>query len=265
MGEVGRYPHGTFCWVELGTTDVGAAKRFYGELLGWEMEDMPIPGGTYTMCRIKGKDVAALFGQSEQERGAPPHWNNYVAVDDLDTATARARGLGATVVAEPFDVMESGRMSVLADPTGAVVSLWEAGRHAGAGLVNEPGCVTWNELSTRGPEAAKRFYGDLFGWGTEDAEPDGSYASWNLGDLLIGGLRRLDEEDQAVPAYWMPYFVVESADRATEKVTGAGGTVLVPPLAVDSGRFTVIGDPAGTVTALFEMGEGGPSRGVDGS
>ena len=113
MGERTSYPPGTFSWAELATSDADGAKAFYASVFGWEYRDSPIPDGSvYTMATRDGKDVAALYGTSDQ----PPHWNCYVTVASADDAAARADELGATVVAEPFDVMDAGRMAVIADP-----------------------------------------------------------------------------------------------------------------------------------------------------
>ena len=99
MGEVEHYPDGTFCWVDLGTDDAPAAKRFYGGLLGWEFDDLPAgEKGTYSICRLKGKAVAGLYDQAEE-----PGWGSYVKVEDVDRAAGRAQELGAEVLVEPFD------------------------------------------------------------------------------------------------------------------------------------------------------------------
>src|SRR5690349_19436522 len=112
MGKRTSYPPGTFSWAELATSDADAAKAFYTSVLGWDYRDSPLPDGSvYSMATRDGGDVAALF-QSDQ----PPHWNCYVTVASVDESAARAGELGATVAAEPFDVMDVGRMAVIIDP-----------------------------------------------------------------------------------------------------------------------------------------------------
>ncbi len=149
MGKRERYEPGTFSWVDLSTSDADGAKVFYGELFGWEFEDNEVPGGgVYTMCYVQGDAVAAIVQQNEQ----PGHWNSYVTVVSSDETAAKARQLGAKVFEEPFDVMEAGRMAVLADPSGAVLCVWQPRAHAGARRVNDIGCLTWNELQSRDPE-----------------------------------------------------------------------------------------------------------------
>jgi predicted enzyme related to lactoylglutathione lyase len=265
MGEVTEYPNGTFCWVDLGTTDVEGARRFYGELFGWEMEDIPTgPEDTYTLCRVNGKDVAGIYDQPGEERAvAPPHWNSYISVDDVEAVTAKAKGLGPMSITEPFDVMERGRMTVLQDPAGALVSLWEANRNAGASLVNEVGAWTWCDLATRDPVSATRFYTDLFGWRFDQAGE--GYWSISMDPFLIGGMRTMDQDPPETPPHWMPYFVLDNAEKAVARVGELGGSVLVPPRDVPAGRFLVFADPVGAFSAIFEMGPEGAVRGVDGS
>jgi predicted enzyme related to lactoylglutathione lyase len=252
MGERTNHPPGAFSWVDLATSDPADAKRFYGELFGWEFEDNPLPdGGVYTMCRLGGR---AICGLAEQQ-GIPPHWNNYVTVDDVEDSTAKARELDANVVMEPFDVMDAGRMSVFADPTGAVLCMWEPRSSIGAELVNVPGALTWNELATKEVERAKEFYGALFGWRFEDIEAGAmQYTLIHNGDRTNGGIRPLSEMEAegGLPPYWAPYFAAERVDDPVAKAGELGGRVLMQPMTVPSGRFAAIGDPQGAVFAVFE-------------
>jgi predicted enzyme related to lactoylglutathione lyase len=257
MGEVSQYPKGTFCWIDLGTPDVRGARDFYGELFGWRFEE--VPGARYLMCRIDGKDVTGIHEHSAEE-GA--NWSSYVSVDDLEGPAARAAELGGTVGHEPFDVGGTARMSVIRDGVGAEVCLWQAKGFIGAGLVNEVGTWTWNELVTRDIEAAKDFYGALFGWETQDAPSAIPRAGFTLGGLLVGGVHAPTEQEPDHPR-WTVSFKVADVDRSAEQVRRQGGTILLHPMDVPAGRFAVVADPAGaafTVTAFP-----GAVRGVDGS
>jgi predicted enzyme related to lactoylglutathione lyase len=248
MGERTSHPHGTFSWVDLATTDPDGAKAFYGRLFGWEGEDMPAGEGmTYTMFSVRGRNVAAVAEQMEDERaaGIPPHWNNYVTVDDVDAVAGRVGELGGTVLAGPFEVLEAGRMAVIADPTGAVLSLWQPRKHIGAGLVNDAGSLTMNSLTTPDPERAAEFYEALLGW-TVALDP--VYSSFKVGDRLNAGMQK-DTETQP---NWLPFFTVEDADEAAATVRDGGGRVLVEPSEVPAGRFAVFADPAGAAFAIFE-------------
>ena len=151
MAERTKYTPGTFSWTDLATTDQDGAKQFYGQLFGWSAVDFPMDENTtYSMMQIGGKDVAAISPQPQQQRdaGVPPLWNSYVTVESADATADRAQKLGATVHAPPFDVMEAGRMAVIQDPQGAFFMVWEPRQHNGAGLVNAPGALCWNELAS---------------------------------------------------------------------------------------------------------------------
>ena len=151
MQESPEYAPGTFCWFELGTTDGEAAKKFYTELFDWSFDDHPMgPAMVYTMLKQDGKDVGALYQMPAEmtDQGIPPHWLSYASVTSADETAAKAKELGATLMKEPFDVMDVGRMAVIQDPTGAVFALWQAKAHTGAGVVNVPNSVCWNELAT---------------------------------------------------------------------------------------------------------------------
>src|SRR5919202_1036741 len=118
MGKRERYEPGTFCWVDLATTDPA------------------------------GDEVCALYEMDaeQREQGITPYWFSYVSVEDADAIAARARELGGTVFGEAFDVLDSGRLAVVQDPTGAVFGAWQPWAFLGARRVNDPGCLSWNEL-----------------------------------------------------------------------------------------------------------------------
>jgi len=151
MGERTGHAPGTFSWTDLTTTDQESAKAFYGGLFGWVAEDTPIgEDAYYSIQRVDGKDVAAISPQQEAQReaGVPPTWNSYVTVENADAVAERAKELGATVVAPPFDVMQAGRMAAIQDPQGAFFLLWQPNQNHGAQLVNAPGALSWNELAS---------------------------------------------------------------------------------------------------------------------
>jgi predicted enzyme related to lactoylglutathione lyase len=249
MGERTSHAPGTISWSDLGTSDPDAAKAFYTSLFDWDYEDMPIPqGGSYTMLRKDGKDAAALSAAME---GMPTAWNTYVTVESADDAAAKAAELGATVMAEPFDVLDAGRMAVIQDPTGAVFSVWEPRRNIGARIVNGPGALTLSQLNTGAPERAIEFYSGLFGWRGESVG-GGNTPYWGLynGDRLAGGLMQLSPE-MGAPPHWLNYFGMESVDDAAGRVGELGGQVTVPPMEVPGGRILVAQDPQGAVFGLF--------------
>jgi predicted enzyme related to lactoylglutathione lyase len=249
MGERTSHSPGTFSWVDLATTDTDGAKRFYTGLFGWDVYDRPIPGdGVYTMLLREGKEVAALF---EAQEGMPTAWSSYVTVESAESAASRAAELGGGVMAEPFDVMEAGRMAVIQDPTGAVVSVWEPRESIGAEFVNGPGALTLNQLNTSDPEAAAGFYRELFGWRIEEvAGGDQSYWGIYNGDTLNGGMMPLPPDSPA-PPHWLVYFGSADADADADRIGGLGGQVLVSPFDVPGGRILVAQDPQGAIVGLL--------------
>ena len=254
MGERTTYTPGTFCWTDLSTTDQAAAKAFYGELFGWEAEDIPVGDGiTYSMQRLGGRDVAAISPQQPQQRdaGVPPTWNSYVAVESADAAAERAGELGATVHAPPFDVMEAGRMAVIQDPQGAFFMVWQANQQIGAGLVNAPGALSWNELASPDMDASSKFYGDLFGWETSPFEgsPQPYLVIQNQG-RGNGGVRELGPP--GVPPHWLVYLATDDLDSAVAKVGELGGSTMVDAMDIGIARIAVVQDPQGAAFALYD-------------
>lgn len=254
MAEKTRHEPGTFCWVELGTSDGPAAKRFYASLFGWTWTDFPGRAGPYTILQKNGKDAAALYQMGAQQ-GVPPNWASYVRVESADDAAARAKGLGAKVLMGPFDAAENGRMAVLQDPTGAFFSIWEPRANPGAGVVNEPGAFCWNELYTPDPKAAGDFYSRLFGW-TREAMPlptGQEYTIFKKGDAQVAGMMELPKEWK-VPPHWLVYFAVDDSDRTVRKASGMGAKVMMPPTDIPNvGRFAILNDPQGADFAVIHM------------
>jgi predicted enzyme related to lactoylglutathione lyase len=258
MPTVEKHAPGDFCWMELGTTDQAAAKKFYAELFGWTINEFPIgPNEFYTMFKIDGRDVGAAYTlrQDQLAQGVPAHWNLYVAVENADATAGRATGLGAKVYAPPFDVFDVGRMAVLQDPTGAVFSLWQAKRHAGFGIKGVPGTFCVADLSTPDQEGASRFYEQLFGWriGKEDENPAHNYYHLFNNEEFIGGILPPAFRNPETPPYWQIYLQVADCDAAATKAKSLGGNLYMPPMKVeDIGRMAVMADPQGAAFAIFE-------------
>jgi predicted enzyme related to lactoylglutathione lyase len=253
MGERTEYLPGTFCWTDLSTTDQLGAKAFYGELFGWEAEDRPAgEGSVYSMMRVGGHHVAAIAPQPRQQRdaGVPPLWNSYVSVRSADEAAARATELGASVHAGPFDVFEAGRMAVIQDPQGAFFMVWQPSRHFGATLVNVPGALVWNELSSPDLDASTAFYGSLFGWVISPLEASPEPYLWiRNGETANGGIRELREP--GIPPHWLPYFGTDDVDDALARVERLGGSTLAGPIDIEIARIAVVRDPQGAAFALY--------------
>ena len=270
MPERDGYIPGVPCWVDTSQPDPEAAVDFYSSLFGWEFEDVVPPGseGQYFIARLHGGDVAAVGSIPES---APPMamWNTYVWVESADETAAKVRDAGGGVAMEPFDVMGAGRMAVFTDPEGAAFCVWQAKEHKGARVVNEPGSLNFNGLSTRDGEGARSFYGSVFGWETLVLE--GGAELWTLpgyGDYLardnpdlrkqvteaggpagfedvVASINPIADDQPGVPAHWNVTFAVDDADAIAEKTTELGGKVAVPPFDAPWVRMTILTDPQG--------------------
>ena len=152
----------------------------------------------------------------------------------------------------PFDVMDVGRMAVIQDPQGAVVAVWQARKHVGAGVLDEPGALCWTELMTTDTNAASRFYTGLFGW-TAEAMPMGpaAYTLFKRGEKSAGGMMAIAPEMGPMPPSWLGYFAVVDCDESVAKAIMLGGKVAVSPTDVPGvGRFSVLHDPQGATFAI---------------
>ncbi len=249
-----KYTPGTFSWTDLNTTDQGAAKTFYGGLFGWEFDDNPAGEGVvYSMAKLDGNFVGAISPQPEQQRqaGVPPSWNSFVTVEDADATAAKATELGATVHAEPFDVFDAGRMAVIQDPQGAWFLIWQPNQHIGAGLVNAPGAMSWNELGSPDLDGSAAFYGQLFGWTASPMAGDMPYlVVTNSDDHSNGGIR--PPMPEGTPPFWLVYFATADIDASLAKVSELGGSVLMGTTDIGIAKIGIAQDPQGAVFALYD-------------
>ncbi len=258
MTEVTRHEPGSFSWVELATSDPAAAKSFYTALFGWTPADSPMgpgPEDVYTRLQIGGKDVGALYKMMKEQaaQGVPPHWLCYVTVANADETAAKAKSLGATILAEPFDVMEYGRMAMVQDPEGAVFAIWQAKQHTGIQLVGEPGTACWCELSSRDAAKAGKFYSGLFGWQLKTSDP--AYHEISRGGVPIGGILPLGPEMKGVPPHWGVYFQVADCDATVSKATKLGAKLCFGPHDIAGvGRFAAVQDPQGAAFSVIRLG-----------
>jgi predicted enzyme related to lactoylglutathione lyase len=248
MPEMTRYEHGVPSWVDIGTPDPQAALRFYGELFGWEGQDMGEEAGHYTIVSKAGKQVAAI---SPAQDPGPPRWTTYINVDNLDAVAKKAESAGGTIIVGPMDVMTAGRMAIFADTTGAVIAAWQPGDHLGAQLVNEAGAFTWSELATADLAKSKAFYSEVFGWGWGGGE---EYAEAQAAGRTIGGVMpRPPAMPSDTPDNWLVYFGASGVDADAKKAADLGATVIVEPTDIPgTGRFAVLIDPQGAAFALFK-------------
>lgn len=262
MSERDGFEPGVPCWVDTWQPDADAAVGFYTRLFGWEAEDTMPPGtpGKHYMCRLRGRDVAAIASRPEAAPATQPAWGTYVRVDSAKDAAARAADAGGSVAMEPFESLDGGRIAVLADPAGALIGVWQPGAHRGAQLVNEPGAWAMSALSTHDPDGAEFFYAALFGWETEAFGPA---TMWKLPGYVGGEPQQPVARDVVAtmvppapdePARWSVDFWIPDVDDAIRTVDELGGTVLSGPYDIpDIGmRQAVVADPAGAALSLTQ-------------
>jgi len=248
------YVQGTPNWVDLSTSDVDGAQAFYGELMGWQFESNPTgQGGEYVMASKGQHSAAGMMEQfpAQAEAGIPPHWSTYIAVDDVAATVARAEAAGGSVVMPPMQVMESGEMAVLTDPSGAAFGIWKANQHIGCEVVNEDCAVMWNELISDDMAAAAPFYAETFGVEitTQDMGGPEPYTLFNIDGAPVGG--GMAPPVQGAPNHWATYFGVADCDAAAAKAAELGGTIVAEPFEIPGvGKMAGVTDPQG---AFFMM------------
>jgi hypothetical protein len=256
MPAITEYATGTPTWVDVASPDHEASASFYGGLFGWEVQDPGPQFGGYKNFALRGTLVAGLA--MHREEGGPPMWTTYIATADADATAAKVSEAGGQVLFAPMDVMDLGRMAVFMDSVGAVFGAWQAGTHHGSGIVNEPGAPIWHELGTRDTDSAKKFYGHVFGWGAIDQHaPGGDYTQWTVDGRSVGGMMHMGEQFPAgVPSYWLPYFAVQDCAEAVARARELGAAVMVDPMEIEIGTFSVMADPHGATFAVIAMKEG---------
>jgi len=253
MPEFTSYAPGTPSWIDHAAKDIGESNSFYSSFFGWDAEDHGEAAGHYTIFRKNGKTVAGNMGIMTE--GQPSAWVAYVSVDDADKTVEVAKKAGATLFVEPMDVMDIGRMAVFADPTGAVIAIWQPKTFCGAELANEPGAFCWSELNTRDVAAAKVFYTEVFGWTPNDLEMEGmNYTEWRLGENRVAGMVTMSDMVPAeVPAHWLVYFGTDNTDATVARASELGAMTLAPPTDIPPGRFAALVDPDGAAFAVIKM------------
>ena len=248
---------GSFCWLELGTTDRSAAKHFYSNLFGWTAEDLPMgPDMAYTMFRIGGNDVSGAYQLMKEQLDAhvPPHWMPYVKVESADASAAKAVKLGGQQIVAPSDIPNVGRFALIQDPTGAHISIFQPGQHRGMTVFGGVGALCWADLNTNNPEKASKFYADWLGW-TYETGKDGYRHIINGAskDEMIGGIPPQMHAPPGTPPHWMSYFHAADCKATAAKAAQLGASTIMPAdVMADVGTIAVLSDPRGAVFALYQ-------------
>jgi uncharacterized protein len=257
MSERTSYTPGTPCWVDLATPDIEATETFYWPLFGWKIPELPDSAelGGYRRAKLGEADVAGVMPLMEE--GQPPAWSTYISVADVEATATAIQEHGGTQIVAPMAVASYGKMAVFTDPEGAFFGIWEPGTFAGSERVNEKGAPGWNELETRDPAAAKRFYGPVFGWEFKE-EPMGetTYNVATVDGVRVGGIADIEGRvPDEIPAHWMVYFGTLDTDEVVDKIKELGGQLMFGPMDIPAGRFAMVTDPHGAAFAVMQPSE----------
>jgi len=243
-------PHGNFIWYELMSPDPDASKAFYDAVVGWDIEARPSGEMDYRMITIPGGGNAGgvlRLTEEMQSHGARPVWLGYLGVDDVDAMVASVEHAGGKALMPANDMPGVGRIAMIADPQGAPIYIMNPTPPAGnedatsnVFSVDQPGHVRWNELATSDPDAAVTFYKRHFGWhqeGDMDMGPMGKYRFLQHGGIGIGAV--MPKMPQMPVSLWSYYFGVDDIDRAAKAVTDGGGTILMGPMEIPGGEYSL--------------------------
>lgn len=245
----------TFIWHDLITPDVEAAKSFYARVIGWNMQAFP-SGHDYTVLSAGTVGMGGIMAMPPEasERGAPPCWQGYIGVDDVDACAARIRASGGSVLRAAEDIPQVGRFALVADPQGAAFIIFKptSGEAMPEGTPGMAGLVGWNELHAQDGGAAFDWYAQQFGWTQNrsmDMGPMGLYRIVAAAGQDLGGM--MNKMPHLPAPFWAFYFNVDALDVALERVQQAGGQVMFGPQEVPGGKFVAnCRDPQGAWFSL---------------
>jgi uncharacterized protein len=250
-----------FVWHDLGTKDLEASKKFYGEVFNWKFDSSA--NGPYTHISVGDQQIGGIRQMSPEEH-QPPAWLGYVAVDDVAATVASITGAGGKVYMPTTKMENVGTFAVTADPTGAVFAPWKSAR-AGEDVekiaMPKPFTFVWDELMSTDVAAATAFYDKVFGWKARPMDMGGGMTYTLLdrpgvknvkGDQMSAG-GAMKSPDGVPFSFWLAYVGVDDCDKVSERATRLGAKVTVPPTEIPNvGRFACWLDPQGAGIAVLQ-------------
>jgi len=252
----------SFCWIELACRDMTTAKEFYGSLMGWKFKDTKAGGGVYSNIKLGDKGlVGGLYEfalpeepKKKKQPKIPSFWGSYIATKDIKASTKKAQTLGGTLVADITDLGDTGYMSVVQDPVGALFGLWQAKKLNGFGPDREDiGASGWNELQTSDEKSSVNFYSKLFNWKISTRKvPNGTYTTFTFDKKPVAGMMKCQDTEN-IPPYWLVYFNVKDCDKSTNLAMEKGAKVVMSPTSIKgAGRLSMLSDSEGAMFALIK-------------
>jgi predicted enzyme related to lactoylglutathione lyase len=247
-------PEGTPVWADAMFTDLDGAKRFYGDVLGWNFHESSPEYGNYTQADVDGKAVAAVVPPMPGQEGQS-QWCLYFASPDVTATAAKIREHGGEILMEPMQVGDFGTMCLAREPSGAVFGVWQAGQHEGFEARGVPGAYCWAEVFTREPEKADTFFAKVFPYTAKQLEDDAvDFRIFDVGDeTVLGRMRMTDDFPPEVPSYINVYFTVDDCDEAVGKATDQGAVLHYGPVTTPFGRFAALTDPQGANFSVIDV------------
>ena len=230
-----------FIWHDLMTSDVEAAKKFYGAVVGWTFANQ-MPG--YTTTHVDGAGMGGIRETPPDMKNIPPVWTGYVYTPDVDAACKEAIKLGGKIHRAAWDVSDVGRMAMIGDPTGAGFMMMQpfSSEERPMPKFGAVGTVGWNELHAGNLNVAWDFYSQMFGWtkgATHDMGPMGNYILFQIDGKDVGGLMK--KMDMTPMPVWNYYFIVAGIDAAAARISKAGGKIVMGPHQVPGDQWIVAG------------------------
>jgi predicted enzyme related to lactoylglutathione lyase len=251
MPATRQMPVGAPIWFDLSTSDVDKSAQFYAAVFGWEVSDPGPDYGGYKNFTSHGKRVAGMM--ASQGNQYPDGWMVYLKSDDAEASVDAVAAAGGTVMFDPMEVADLGRMAVVVDPAGAAVGIWEPASMTGFEVENEANAPVWWELHTLKYADEVAFYQSAFGWEMEvmgDTD-EFRYTQYRVDDAeyagIMDGTAFLSED---VPAIWEIYIGTHDVDGTIEKALALGGSVVEEPEDTPYGRLAKIKDPTGATIKL---------------
>jgi predicted enzyme related to lactoylglutathione lyase len=239
---------GRIVWHDHISEDAGRAQEFYKQLLGWETEIWKPGEMDYPMI-IVGGQMHGGFGPAQGR--SPARWLCHVCVDNTDEPAARATANGGEMLGSPRDIPEVGRMAVIRDPQGAVISLFSP---QGDAPPQTTGAFEWDELWTTDLEGAKKFYGAVIGWRANEMSMGdaGTYVLFGIGDKDSAGCTAI-QPDMQVPPNWLAYLHTDDIEATLAKAPELGGSVMMPRMDMEGiGAFAVLTDTVGATFGVLQ-------------
>ena len=252
---------GSHIWYELMTPDPEGAKAFYDAVVpGWSIgERAPVEHDYRMIGRSDGGFAGGVLRLTAEmgDQGMRPAWLGYIGVDDVDLTVGQVEAKRGKALVRPFDI-EVGRIAMVADPQGNPFYVMKpvppAGKPDTESDVFSPDAeqrVSWNELSTPAPVAARQFYGELFGWTSDDFMDMGEYGEYRFLDHAGTRIGAVCGVMPGGTGGWRYYVLVPSISKAVDAVKAGGGTIAIGPHEVPGGDHIIIGhDPQGAEFAL---------------